>query len=147
MDYIDLGGSACWAGSNGGQLTLGQMGLGPDGLIWGQIYPLPIVITLISFACRGGVEVAGWTLDLEVRVWFPAYPHCMWAFWWQGDKERLRTSWCPFRLGMLKNPSCPWRWVPGSRSKFGNRTSVLSLYRWNIAECGFKPQSTNQPTN
>ena len=23
-------------------------------------------------------------------------------------------------LGTLKTPSCPWYWVPGSRSKFGN---------------------------
>ena len=35
-------------------------------------------------------------------------------------------------------------WVPGSRSKFGNWTSVPSLYSWNIAECDVKPQSTNQ---
>ena len=33
-------------------------------------------------------------------------------------------------------------WVPGSRSKFGNWTSVPSLYSWNIAECDVKPQST-----
>ena len=34
-------------------------------------------------------------------------------------------------------------WVPGSRSKFGNWTSVPSLYSWNIAECDVKPQSTH----
>ena len=33
-------------------------------------------------------------------------------------------------------------WVPGSRSKFGNWTSVPSLYSWNIAECDVKQQST-----
>ena len=47
---------------------------------------------------------------------------------------------------MLKTPSCPWRCVPGSRSKFGNCTTVPSLYSWNIAECDVKPQPTNQPT-
>ena len=43
---------------------------------------------------------------------------------------------------MLKTPSCPWRWVPSSRSKFGNWTTVPSLYSWNIAECDVKPQPT-----
>ena len=38
-------------------------------------------------------------------------------------------------------------WVPGSRSKFGNWTSVPSLYSWNIAECDAKPQSINQSIN
>ena len=35
--------------------------------------------------------------------------------------RRLKTSRCPCRgrLCTLKSPSCPWRWVPGSRSKFG----------------------------
>ena len=36
-------------------------------------------------------------------------------------------------------------WVPGSRSKFGNWTTVPSLYSWNIAECDVKPQTTNHP--
>ena len=62
--------------------------------------------------------------------------------------RRLRTSsddpvpmfgW----LGTLKTPSCLWRWVPGSRSKFENWTTVPSLYSWNIAECNVKPQPTN----
>ena len=55
---------------------------------------------------------------------------------------------CPCRgmLGTLKTPSCPWRWVPGSRSKFGNWTSVPSLYSWNIAEFDVKPQSTTTTT-
>ena len=30
--------------------------------------------------------------------------------------------------------------VPGSRSKFGNWTTVPSLYSWNVAECDVKPQ-------
>ena len=100
-------------------------------------------------ARRGGVEVAGWTWDRTIRVRFPAYPHRVWALWWQGGKRRLRTSWCPCRgrLGTLKTPSYPWRWVPGSRTKFGNWTSVPSLYSWNIAECDVKPQSTNQLTD
>ena len=34
--------------------------------------------------------------------------------------------------------------MPGSRSKFGNRIIVPSLYRWNISECAVKPQ---QQTN
>ena len=73
-----------------------------------------------------------------------AYPHRIWVLWWQGGKRHLRLSWCPCRgrLGTLKTPSCPWRWVPSSRSKFGNWTSVPSLYNWNIAECDVKPQST-----
>ena len=62
--------------------------------------------------------------------------------------RRLKTSSdvrcpCRGRLGTLKTPSCPWRWVPG-RSKFGNWTTVPSLYSRNIAECDFKPQPTNQ---
>ena len=103
--------------------------------------------TYIVLARRGGVEVAGWTLDRTIRVRFPAYPHHVLALWWQGGKRRLRTFRCPGRgrPGTLKTPSCPWRWVPGSRLKFGNWTSVPSLYSWNIAECDVKPQSTNQP--
>ena len=56
-------------------------------------------------ARRGGAEVAGWTSDRKIRVWFPrkirvrfpAYPHRVWALWWQGGKRRLRTSRCPCR--------------------------------------------------
>ena len=79
-------------------------------------------------ACRGGVEVAGLTLDRKIQVRFPAYPHRVWALWWQGGIRRLLTSRCPCRgrLGTLKTPSCPWRWVPGSRSKF--ETGHLSRY-------------------
>ena len=106
-------------------------------------------------ARRGGIEVAGWTVGRTILVRFPAYPHCVWALWWQGGKRRLGTSWClcQGRLDTLNTPSCPWRWVPGtwhwvpgSRSKFGNWTTVPSLYSWNIAECDIKPQPTNQPT-
>ena len=94
-----------------------------------------------EMARRGGAEVAGWTLDRKIRVRFPAYPHRVWALWWQGGKRRLRTYRCPCRgrLGTLK---LPMAWVPGSRSKFGNWSSVPSLYSWNIAECDVKPQST-----
>ena len=35
-------------------------------------------------------------------------------------------------------------WVPGSRTKFENWTSVRSLYSWNIAECDVKPQQTKK---
>ena len=37
--------------------------------------------------------------------------------------------------------------MPGSRSKFGNWTTVPSLYSWNIAECDVQPQPTNQAYN
>ena len=69
-----------------------------------------------SVTRRGGAEVAGWTLDRKIRVRFPAYPHCVWALWWQGGKRRLRTSRCPCRgrLGTLKTPSCPWRGCPAA---------------------------------
>ena len=65
---------------------------------------------IAGLARRGGAEVAGWTLDRKIRVWFPAYPHRVWALWWQGGKRRLWTSRCPGRgrLGTLKTPSCPW---------------------------------------
>ena len=68
------------------------------------------------------------------------------TLWWQGDKRRLWTSQrpCLGRLGKLKTPSCQWRRVPGSRSKFGYWTTVPSLYSWNIAECEVKTQPTNQ---
>ena len=92
-------------------------------------------------ARRGGVEVA----DRTIRVRFPAYPHRLLALWWQGGKRHLWTSRCPClgRLSTLQTASCPWHWVPGSRSKFGNWTTVLSLYSWNIAECDIKQQPTN----
>ena len=62
-------------------------------------------------ARRGGAEVVGWTLDRKIRVRFPAYPHRLWALWWQGGKRRLRTfrCLCRGRLGTLKTPICPWR--------------------------------------
>ena len=37
-----------------------------------------------KLARRGGVKVAGWTLDRKTRVRFPAYPHRVWALWWKG---------------------------------------------------------------
>ena len=65
--------------------------------------------------------------------------------------RRLKTSsdvkdvfGCPgARLGTLKTPSCLWYWVPGSRSKFSNWTTVPSLYSGNIADWKVKPQPTN----
>ena len=61
---------------------------------------------------------------------------------WQGGYRRLLTSCGPCRgtLGTLQTPSCPWSWVPCSRSKFGNSTTVPSPYSWNIAACDVKPQ-------
>ena len=86
----------------------------------------------ILVARRGGVEVAGWTLDRKIRVRFPAYPHCVWALWWQGGKRRLRTSRCPCRgrLGTLKTPSCPWRGCPAA----GQNLETGHLSRHYIAE-------------
>ena len=83
-------------------------------------------------ARRGGTEVAGWTLDRKIRVRFPAYPHRVWAFWWQGGKRRLRTSRypCRGRLGTLKTPSCPWRGC----SEAGQNLETGHLSRHYIAE-------------
>ena len=73
-------------------------------------------------ARRGGAEVAGWTLDRKIRVQFPAYPHRVWALWWQGGKRHLRMSRCPCRgrLGTLKTPSCPWRGCPAADQNLEN---------------------------
>ena len=86
----------------------------------------------IVTARRGGAEVAGWTLDRKIRVRFPAYPHRVWALWWQGGKRRLRTSRCPCRgrLGTLKTPSCPWRGCPAA----GQNLETGHLSRHYIAE-------------
>ena len=74
-----------------------------------------------NVALRGGVhvDVAGSTVDRKTRVRFPAYPHRVWALM----ARRLKTSSdvpvpVSGRLGTLKTPSYPWRWVPGSWSKF-----------------------------
>ena len=32
-------------------------------------------------ACRSGMEVAGCIMGMEIRVWFLAYTHCVWALW------------------------------------------------------------------
>ena len=91
---------------------------------------IPVLPTL--YARRGGAEVAGWTLDWKIRVRFPAYPHRVWALWWQGGKRRLRTSRCPCRgrLGTLKTPSCPWRGCPAA----GQNLETGHLSRHYIAE-------------
>ena len=34
-----------------------------------------------QLASRDGVEVAGWTVNRETQVRFPAYPHRLWALW------------------------------------------------------------------
>ena len=87
---------------------------------------------IFFFVRRGGAEVAGWTLDREIRVRFLAYPHRVWALWWQGGKRRLRTSRCPCRgrLGTLKTPSCPWRGCPAA----GQNLETEHLSRHYIAE-------------
>ena len=86
----------------------------------------------VNEARRGGAEVAGWTLDRKIRVRFPAYPHGVWALWWQGGKRRLRTSRCPCRgsLDTLKTPSCPWRGCPAA----GQILEIGHLSRHYIAE-------------
>ena len=38
----------------------------------------------ITCARRGGVEVAGLTVDREIRIRFLVYPHHLWYLWWQG---------------------------------------------------------------
>ena len=88
--------------------------------------------TTSTIARRGGAEVAGWTLDRKIGVRFPAYPHHVWALWWQGGKRRLRTSRCPCwgRLGTLNTPSCPWRGCPAA----GQNLETGHLSRHYIAE-------------
>ena len=90
------------------------------------------VICNSKSARRGDAEVAGWILDQKIRVRFPAYPHRVWALWWQGGKRRLRTSRCPCRgiLGTLKTPSCPWRGCPAA----GQNLETGHLSRHYIAE-------------
>ena len=92
----------------------------------------PTCYIVIPLKRRGGAEVAGWTLDRKIRVRFPAYPHRVWALWWQGGKRRLRTSRCPCRgrLGTLKTPSCPWRGCPAA----GQNLETGHLSRHYIAE-------------
>ena len=131
----------------------GWLGLSRSEQVFFQLIPdaltsLTVLFQQFNVIIEGvlwGVEIAGWTMDRKTRVRFPAYPYRVWAFWLQGGESRLPTSWCPCRgrLGTLKTPSCPWRWVPGSRSKFENWTTVQSLYSWYNAECGVKPQPTN----
>ena len=60
--------------------------------------------------------------------------------------RRLKT--CRDRLGTLKTPICPWRWVPGSRQNLETR----QLSRHYIAEILLNValnhnQPTNQPSN
>ena len=103
-----------------------------DGMQVGEGFRVGLMLLLnvgrrlqTTLARRGGVEVAGWTLDRKIRVRFPAYPHRVWAIWWQGGKRRLRTSRCPCRgrLGTLKTPSCPWRGCPVAVQNLENWTS------------------------
>ena len=98
-----------------------------------------LCILVIKYNCfddaaarRGGAEVTGLTLDRKIRVRFPAYPHRVWALWWQGGKRRLRTFRCPCRgrLGTLKTPSCPWRRCPAA----GQNLETGHLSRHYIAE-------------
>ena len=96
-----------------------------------------------SCASCGGVEVAGWTVDQETPVRFLAYPHRIWALWWQGGWRHLWISQClcQGRLCRLKTPGCPWPLVAGSRSKFGHCHYIAEI----SPEFDLNPQSTNQP--
>ena len=87
----------------------------------------------------------GWTLDRKIRVRFPAYPHRVWAIWWQGGKRRLRTSRCPCRgrLGTLKTPSCPWRGCPAA----GQNLETGHLSRHYIAEISLNVTLNHKQTN
>ena len=40
---------------------------------------LKVGLYINDLARRGGVEVAGWTVDRKTWVQFPAYTYCMWA--------------------------------------------------------------------
>ena len=75
---------------------------------------------------------SGLDFGSEDPVQFPAYPHRVWALWWQGGKRRLRTSRFPIRgrLGTLKTPSCPWRGCPAA----GQNLETGHLSRHYIAE-------------
>ena len=81
------------------------------GTLWHDVF---INFMSVANTPAAVAQVAGWTLDRKIRVRFPAYPHRVWALWWQGGKRRLRTSRCPCRgrLGTLKTPSCPWPGCP-----------------------------------
>ena len=89
---------------------------------------ISVIYVTAHRARRGGAEEADWTLDRKIRVRFPAYPHRVWALWWQGGKRRLRTSRCPCRgrLGTLNTPSCPWRGCPAAGQKL--ETGHLSCH-------------------
>ena len=93
-----------------------------------------MLIGTISLFCPLilNLSLQEWTLDRKIRVRFPAYPHRVWALWWQGGKRRLRTSRCPCRgrLGTLKTPSCPWRECPAA----GQNLETGHLSRHYIAE-------------
>ena len=108
------------------------LGQGHSQGIWDSVSAGDIDVSIHKAARRGGAEVAGWTLDWKIRVRFPAYPHRVWALWWQGGKRRLRTSRCPCRgrLGTLKTPSCPWRGCPAA----GQNLETGHLSRHYIAE-------------
>ena len=49
-------------------------------------------VTNIAPARRGGVEVAGWTVNRENWARFLAYPQRVWVLRLQGGEWRLRTS-------------------------------------------------------
>ena len=102
--------------------------------------------TAVCLKFKRPAVVASWTVDRMIWVQFSAYPHPLWALHWEGGKRHLQMSRCPCRgrLTTQKTPSFPRHWLPCSRSKFGNWTTVLSFYSWNVAECDVKPPPNNQ---
>ena len=46
--------------------------------------PNSFKLIFLLWARHGGAEVAGLTVDRRILVRFPAYPHRVWALWWQG---------------------------------------------------------------
>ena len=85
-------------------------------------------------------STAMWYVSLKF-----AYPHRVWALWWQGGKRRLRTSRCPCRgrLGTLKTPCCPWRGCPAA----GQNLETGHLSRHYIAEISLNVTLNHKQTN
>ena len=48
------------------------------------VYCLHFIEVIMNTTRRGGVEIAGWTMDRKTWVQYPAYPHRVWALWRQG---------------------------------------------------------------
>ena len=87
-----------------------------------MLYTVCIFLKM-TLARRGGVEIAGWTLDRKIRFRFPAYPHRVWALWWHGGKDVFGRPGARVGVGSArKTPSCLWRGCPaaGQNLEFGH---------------------------